>query len=147
MNLEIRPYRDADEQAVAALWRQVFPGAPSWNHPESDIRRKLQVQPELFLVAVLSGAVVGTAMAGFDGHRGWVYYLAVSPEHRRQGIGRKLMRRVEHDLVGIGCHKLNLQVRASNAQVVSFYKSLGYDVEDRVSMGKRLEGGEDEGVV
>ena len=142
MTVEIRSYQDADEKAVTALWKQVFSDMPAWNIPEADIDRKLQVQPELFLVAILEEQVVGTAMAGFDGHRGWVYYLAVSPERRRQGIGRELMRWVEEGLAAMGCPKLNLQVRGSNAQAASFYKRLGYVVEDRVSMSKRLKGGE-----
>lgn len=136
--MEIRPYVALDEAAVAELWRQVFPGAPSWNHPESDIRRKLDIQRDLFLVATIDSKLVGTAMAGFDGHRGWVYYVAVNPKHRRQGIGTTLMKRVEGDLAELGCPKLNLQVRAGNQDVVAFYRRLGYEIEDRVSMGKRL---------
>ena len=136
--VQIRGYAASDETAVARLWREVFPDSSAWNHPETDIRRKLTVQPELFLVATLDTELVGTAMAGFDGHRGWVYYVAVSPRHRRQGIGRALMREVEERLARLGCPKLNLQVRASNEEVVSFYKKLGYRVEERVSMGKRL---------
>jgi len=136
---QIRPYSESDEAAVAELWRQVFPGSPSWNHPETDIQRKLSVQRELFLVAALGSEIVGTAMAGYDGHRGWVYYVAVSPRHRRQGIGTALMRNVEQRLASLGCPKLNLQVRASNHEVVSFYENLGYEVEERISMGKRLE--------
>ncbi len=139
--LDIRSYQESDEAAVAALWREVFPGAPAWNHPETDIRRKLAVQRELFLVASLEAQLVGTAMAGYDGHRGWVYYVAVSPRHRRQGIGRALMREVEQRLARLGCPKLNLQVRASNDQVVAFYRRLGYRVEERISMGKRLAAG------
>ena len=139
--MEIRPYAESDEAAVAELWRDAFPDAPSWNHPETDIQRKLSVQRELFLVATIDGRLVGTAMAGYDGHRGWVYYVAVSPRHRRCGIGAALMHRVEIDLAGIGCPKLNLQVRDSNRQAVAFYEELGYDVEDRVSMAKRLEAG------
>jgi ribosomal protein S18 acetylase RimI-like enzyme len=135
---QIRPYADSDEAAVAELWRQVFPGSPSWNHPETDIQRKLSVQRELFLVAALGSEIVGTAMAGYDGHRGWVYYVAVSPRHRRQGIGTALMNNVEQRLARLGCPKLNLQVRASNHEVVSFYENLGYAVEERISMGKRL---------
>ena len=137
--LSIRPYSEEDEPAVAGLWRQVFPDAPAWNRPTSDIRRKLAVQRELFLVALLDGELVGTAMGSYDGHRGWVYYVAVSEAHRRQGIGSALMKAVEEKLVQIGCPKLNLQVRASNKQVVEFYRKLGYHVEERVSMGKRLE--------
>ena len=138
--MEIRPYTDTDEASVAKLWREVFPDAPSWNHPETDIRRKLAMQPELFVVATIDSKLVGTAMAGYDGHRGWVYYVAVSPKHRRQGIGTALMKKVERDLAELDCPKLNLQVRANNEEVVAFYKKLGYTVEERVSMGKHLEG-------
>ena len=135
----IRPYVDEDQASVAALWREVFPGSPVWNHPETDIKRKLAVQRELFVVATVDAEIIGTAMAGYDGHRGWVYYVAVNPKHRRTGIGRALMSSVEEGLARLGCPKLNLQVRASNHQAVAFYERLGYEVEDRVSMGKRLE--------
>lgn len=137
--MEIRPYSESDEAGVAQLWREVFPGSPSWNRPETDIRRKLSVQRELFLVATIDSDVIGTAMAGYDGHRGWVYYVAVSPRHRRQGVGTALMKGVEQRLVRMGCPKLNLQVRASNDEVVAFYRKLGYEIEERISMGKRLE--------
>ena len=137
--MQIRSYRESDEAAVVDLWREVFPDAPSWNDPEADIRRKLAVQPELFYVALLDDEPVGTAMAGYDGHRGWVHYVAVKPPHRRLGIGTALMRRVEEALARMGCPKLNLQVRGSNDQVVAFYERLGYHVEERVSMGKLLQ--------
>ena len=137
--MEIRPYRDEDLPAVVELWRAAFPDAPPWNEPTADIARKLEVQREFFVVAMADDKIVGTAMAGYDGHRGWVYSLAVGPEHRRRGIGTALMRRVEHDLAGMGCPKLNLQVRGTNREVVRFYESLGYVTEDRVSMGRRLE--------
>lgn len=136
--MEIRPFLESDQAAVAQLWREVFPDAPAWNIPEADIQRKLAVQRELFMVARVGSEVVGTAMAGYDGHRGWVYYVAVSPKYRRQRIGTALMERVEKELAQLGCPKINLQVRASNHQVVSFYTQLGYHVEERVSMGKRL---------
>lgn len=136
--MEIRPYLESDEAIVAALWREVFPDAPAWNIPEADIKRKLAVQRELFLVAQIGSEVVGTAMAGYDGHRGWVYYVVIGPRYRRQRIGTALMERVEEGLARLGCPKVNLQVRASNEGVVSFYKKLGYEVEERVSMGKRL---------
>ena len=138
--VEIRTYEENDEAAVAALWREVFPDAPAHNVPEEDIRRKLAVQRELFFVAVDGGDVVGTALAGYDGHRGWVYYVAVKPSRRRRGIGAALMKRVEERLAAMGCPKLNLQVRAPNRDAVLFYEKLGYVVEERVSMGKRLEG-------
>lgn len=136
--MKIRPYTASDRQAVAALWREVYPDAPAHNHPETDIQRKLAVQRELFFVATEGPELVGTAMAGYDGHRGWVYYVVVSPRHRRQGIGTALMAQVEEGLAGLGCPKLNLQVRATNYEVVRFYEKLGYEVEERVSMGKRL---------
>ena len=136
--LEIRPYKDEDESAVIELWGRVFPNPSSWNGPSDDIARKLRVQRELFIVADLDGEIVGTAMGGFDGHRGWVYYVAVGPEHRRRGVGTALMKRVERALSLAGCHKVNLQVRASNADAAAFYESLGYSIEDRISMGKRL---------
>ena len=137
-DVNIRPYSESDEAAVAELWREVFPGSPAWNHPETDIQRKLAMQRELFLVVTLGSEIVGTAMAGYDGHRGWVYYVAVSPRRRRQGIGAGLMAGVEERLARLGCPKLNLQVRASNHEVVSFYEQLGYGIEERISMGKRL---------
>ena len=137
-SLIIRPYRDSDKKDVVSLWRQVFPDSPSWNDPETNIKLKLAIQRDLFLVAELDNNIIGTAMAGFDGHRGWVYYVAVKPEYRRRGIGRALMLAVEQGLTRIGCTKLNLQVRSSNEETVKFYKSLGYNTENRISMGKLL---------
>lgn len=136
--MEIRPYLESDETAVVELWREVFPDSPAWNRPETDIQRKLSVQRELFLVATVGTQLVGSAMAGHDGHRGWAYYVAVSPRYRRQGIGTALMRNVEERLARLDCPKLNLQVRASNEEVVAFYKRIGYEVEERISMGKHL---------
>ena len=137
--LIIRPYQDGDKNAVVELWETVFPGAPAHNPPARDIERKLAVQRELFYVACLDDKLVGTAMAGFDGHRGWVYYVASHPEYRRRGIGAALMKQVEKGLIAVGCHKLNLQVRSTNTEVVEFYRKLGYLIEDRVSMGKLIE--------
>lgn len=136
--LKLRSYKQSDEPQVVKLWRHVFPDSPPWNDPHKDIARKLSVQRELFIVAVLEDELVGTAVGGYDGHRGWVYYVAVKPDLRRQGIGAALMQRVEQDLAELGCPKLNLQIRAENTDVVAFYESLGYHVEERVSMGKRL---------
>jgi ribosomal protein S18 acetylase RimI-like enzyme len=116
----------------------VFPDNPPWNEPKADIHRKLGVQRELFLVGDLGGRVVATVMAGFDGHRGWVHLVAVAPDCRQHGFGRVMMLEAERRLRQIGCTKINLQVRASNRGVVSFYEKLGYAVEERVSMGKRL---------
>jgi len=134
----IRPVEDSDAEAIAAFWREVFPHNPSWNIPERDIANKLKVQRELFLVAESDSKIVGTAMAGYDGHRGWVYYVAAAVDSRKKGIGRALMNRVEEELKKRGCIKLNLQVRSTNTSVIEFYKKLGYNVEDHVSMGKKL---------
>lgn len=136
--ITIRPLAGGDEAGVAQLWREVFPGAPAWNRPEDDIGRKMAVQRELFLVAEAGGRIVGTAMGGYDGHRGWVYYVAVAPDRQRQGIGTALMGEVERGLARMGCPKLNLQVRAGNEAVLAFYRGLGYEVEERISMGKHL---------
>jgi ribosomal protein S18 acetylase RimI-like enzyme len=135
--MEIRAFRAADEADVVRLWADCGLTRP-WNDPHKDIGRKLSVQPELFLVGVDGGALVATVMAGFDGHRGWVNYLAVAEAHRRQGLGRRLMQRVEQDLVAMGCPKLNVQVRAQNAEIVAFYEKLGYAPDQTVSLGKRL---------
>ena len=136
--MHIRPYDDADEAAVIALWREVLPDAAPHIDPATSIRNKLAVERDLFFVAVEGGAVVGTVLGGYDGHRGWVYSLAVKPQCQRRGIGSALVRHLEQALAGRGCLKVNLQVRSSNAGVVAFYEKLGYAVEPRVSMGKRL---------
>ena len=111
-----------------------------WNDPRKDIARKRRVQPELFLVAVADGGatVVGTVMAGYDGHRGWINYLATDPAWRRQGIGRALMHEAEAGLARLGCPKINLQVRHDNRDAIAFYQRLGFGEDAVVSMGKRL---------
>jgi ribosomal protein S18 acetylase RimI-like enzyme len=136
--IEIRLYETADEAAVVALWREVFPDDPPHHDPAACIQLKVSEQPELFFVATRNRDVVGTIMAGFDGHRGWIYRVAVSPRHQRQGIGTALMRRAETELIALGAPKINLQVRSTNGQVAAFYEQLGYIVEERISMGKRI---------
>ena len=136
--MNIRPYQPADEEAVIAVWQQCDLLRP-WNDPRKDIRRKLQVRPDLFLVSVVDTQVVGTVMVGYDGHRGWLYTVAVSPRLRRQGVGTALVRHAEAALAALGCIKVNLQVRGGNTGAVAFYQKLGFAVEDRVSMGKRLK--------
>jgi ribosomal protein S18 acetylase RimI-like enzyme len=136
--LEIRTYHPDDEEQVINLWKTIFPDSPPHNDPLEDIHRKMKIQSEMFFVALEDKQVVGTTMAGYDGHRGWVYYVAVHPDFRRKGIGTALMQRAEESLQKIGCSKLNLQIRADNSLVQDFYKALGYDVEERISMGKKL---------
>ena len=136
--VRIESYRDAHFSGVGALWKDAFPDDPPRNRAAAAIPEKLAVQPDLLLVAVDGDRVVGTAMAGYDGHRGWLYSIAVRPSHRRRGIGALLVGEAEARLRDLGCRKVNLQVRASNAAVVDFYRSLGFEIEERVSMGKRL---------
>ncbi len=135
--LEIRPYREADEDAVVALWHECDLVRP-WNDPIKDIGRKVRIQRELFLVGFSNGLLVATVMAGYEGHRGWVNYLAVAPDSRKRGFGRLLMDEAEARLREMGCPKINLQVRRSNAEAARFYRSIGYAEDDVLSMGKRL---------
>ena len=135
--LQIRAYQESDQDAVVALWRECGLVRP-WNDPVKDIQRKLRVQRDLFLVGTLEGRLVATVMAGYEGHRGWINYLAVAREYRMRGFGRRLMDEAEALLRAIGCPKINLQIRSSNADVIAFYRSLGFSVDDSLSMGKRL---------
>jgi ribosomal protein S18 acetylase RimI-like enzyme len=137
MTLVIRPFAKADEAAVVALWRAAGLTRP-WNDPHADIARKQAVQPELFLVGELGGEIVASAMAGYDGHRGSIYYLAVSPAHQRSGYARAVMAEVERRLEALGCPKLNLMVRRDNTVAIGFYERIGYDEQTVVTLGKRL---------
>jgi ribosomal protein S18 acetylase RimI-like enzyme len=131
-------YHPSHFDGLRDLWHEAFPNDPAWNATEIAIPAKLKFQPELFLVAIDQGLVVGSIMAGYDGHRGWLYAAAVLQSHQRQGIGTALVREAENLLSAMGCTKINLQVRSSNTAVTRFYSSLGYEIEERVSMGKRL---------
>jgi ribosomal protein S18 acetylase RimI-like enzyme len=123
---------------VDALWRTVFPDDPPWNAAAKAVPAKLAVQPELLLVALDGTAVIGSIMAGYDGHRGWLYAAAVLPSHRRQGVAKALAQDAVTRLQGLGCHKVNLQVRSGNADAAAFWRSMGFDFEDRISMGRRI---------
>ncbi|TVR50017.1 MAG: GNAT family acetyltransferase [Puniceicoccaceae bacterium] len=136
--MHIRPYQRSDESAVLALWQSCDLLRP-WNNPQKDIERKLAVRPEWFLVGELDGGIVACIMAGYEGHRGWLNYLAVSPEHQHKGFARALVAEAELRLRAEGCPKINLQVRSCNHGVIEFYRKLGYSIDDVVSMGKRLE--------
>lgn len=136
--MEIRLFRPQDEDQVIRLWTDCGLVVP-WNNPHKDIQRKLKVNPELFLVACESDRIIATVMAGYEGHRGWVNYLAVHPDHQRTGVGRRMMDEAENLLRAAGCPKINLQVRSTNSEVIEFYKRIGYKVDDVVSLGKRLE--------
>jgi ribosomal protein S18 acetylase RimI-like enzyme len=137
VGMTIRAFEQLDTDAVVELWHECGLTRP-WNDPHKDIERKLTTQPELLLVAEDAGAVIGTAMIGFDGHRGWVYYLAVAPTRRGEGHARALMAEAERRLIHLGCPKIMLMVRAQNTAVVDLYEHLDYIREDTLLLGKRL---------
>lgn len=136
--MHIRPFQPGDENAVVTLWRRCDLIRP-WNDPYKDIRRKLAVRPDLFLVGELDGEIMACVMAGYEGHRGWLNYLAVTPKYQRRGYARAMVGEAERLLREAGCPKINLQVRSANHAVIEFYRKLGYLVDDVVGMGKRLE--------
>ena len=136
-NLTIRPFAIADSAEVIAIWQACGLTVP-WNDPHKDIARKMEVNPELFLVAEVDGRIAGTVMGGYEGHRGWINYLAVAPDFQRQRIGVALMQEVEAKLQALGCPKINLQVRKNNRAVIQFYGQIGYHIDDVISLGKRL---------
>ena len=136
--LTIRSFLPRDREAVIALWRRCGLVRPN-NDPDKDINRKGKVRGDLFLVAVLEGEIIGSVMVGYEGHRGWINYLAVCPKHQRHGYGRQMMEEAARLLRAEGCPKINLQVRTENFQVLAFYKALGYAQDPVVSLGKRLE--------
>jgi ribosomal protein S18 acetylase RimI-like enzyme len=137
MNLEIRPYDPVDEERVVRLWKECGLVVP-WNDPHRDISRKMKIQADLFLVGLVDGEIVATAMAGYEGHRGWINYLAVHPDHQRSGLGRRMMEAAEKRLRAMGCPKINVQVRGINKGVIDFYRAIGYTDDDVLSLGKRL---------
>ncbi len=135
--MEIRPFQRGEEEAVIELWRRCDLLRPQ-NDPHDEILRKRKFQPDMFLVAVIDGKIVGSVMVGYEGHRGWINYLGVAPEMRRRGVGRRLMDEAERLLRDAGCPKINLQVRTSNLAVVEFYRAIGFVQDEVISMGKRL---------
>jgi ribosomal protein S18 acetylase RimI-like enzyme len=137
MKLIIRSYCDSDKDEIIQLWEKCDLVVP-WNDPRCDIKRKLSIQPELFIVGYVDNKIIATAMVGYEGHRGWVNYLAVEPKCRRKGFGKQMMEDAECRLLKLGCPKLQVQVRATNSGVIKFYRKLGYYIEDVVNIGKRL---------
>lgn len=135
--MQIRPFRADDMENVIALWRDCDLTRP-WNDPARDIQRKVAMADDLFFVGTVDGHVVGTVMAGYEGHRGWINYLAVDPNERGAGRGSELMAAAEVRLRDLGCPKINLQVRATNPDAIAFYERIGFIVDDAVSLGKRL---------
>lgn len=137
--LIVRPIEPEDFDVVIAMWEKYFPHRRDYSKPAADLRRKLAHEDDMLLVGTLDDEVVATVMIGYDGHRGWIYYLAVDPNLRRQGLGRQMLTAAETKLRRLGCTKLNLQVLGENTQVIAFYERMGFAVEQRISLGKRIE--------
>jgi len=133
----IKPYSLEHENAVIELWSKCNLTRPQ-NNPNLDIERKLKVEPELFLVGLMDNKVVAAVMGGYDGHRGWIYYLGVDPAYQRKGLGRQMMEAIEKKIRVMGCPKINLMIRKDNLGAVEFYKRIGYKMDETIQMGKRL---------
>lgn len=136
-NLTLRTYNAGDESAVVDLWVRCNLSVP-WNNPHCDIERKTADSPDLFFVAELDEQLVATCMAGYDGHRGWIYYLAVRPDLQRKGIATRMIKHAEKALAALGCPKIDLMVRETNEEVLGFYHHIGYSAEPVKVLGKRL---------
>ncbi len=135
--LQIRQFKAEDKTSVIRLWHDCNLVVP-WNNPAKDIQRKLEAGAELFLVAEFDDKLIASVMGGYDGHRGWIYYLAVAPMYRNKGYAQDMMAEMESKLIDLGCPKINLLVRSTNIEVIEFYQSLGYSADLSVSLGKRL---------
>ena len=136
--MHIRPCTPHDRARVIALWERIFPDDSPHNAPAKVFDAKLAMHDDMLFGAAEADSMIGTAMAGYDGHRGWLYTVAVSPEHRRRGIGTALVRHAVGALRSVGCIKVNLQIRATNLAVRGFYESLGFEAEERLSMGMHI---------
>lgn len=136
--MNIRAYLPGDREALVSLWVECGLVVAT-NNPHVDIDRKLAWSPEWLLVGEIEGRLTASCMVGYEGHRGWINYLAVAPDLQGRGLGRAMLARAEEMLRGVGCAKINLQVRTTNRRVISFYERLGFRVDDVVGMGRRLE--------
>jgi ribosomal protein S18 acetylase RimI-like enzyme len=136
--MKIRKFQEKDRNSLIKLWQRVFPDDPPHNEPSKVIESKLAIDDLIFLVES-NNEIIGACMAGYDGHRGWLYAVAVSPEHRRSGIGTQIVKHAMQVLKELGCIKVNLQIRSTNTEVAAFYESLGFAREDRLSMGAFIE--------
>ncbi len=134
----ISEFRDEHFAGVEALWQEAFPNDAPWNKASTAIAEKMRFQPDLMLVALEGPLVVGSVMAGYEGHRGWISRIAVLQAHRHKRIGRALLLEAERRLAALGCVKINLQVLETNSAVVRFYEEAGYEIEPRISMSKLL---------
>lgn len=139
MNFKITVFENNKHRdQVIFLWKNVFGYEASHNSPDTVIDKKVEFNDGLFFVSLDNDNVVGTVMAGYDGHRGWIYSIAVSPVYQKRGLGSALLSFAEEKLAEKGCMKINLQIMKGNEPVEAFYHSNGYKTEKRISMGKRL---------
>lgn len=136
-DMEIRRFQDTDLSAVVSLWKRCNLTVP-WNDPLRDIDRKKKHQPELFLVGQINNRLIASVMGGYDGHRGWIYYLAVDPDYRQRGFGSLIIKEVEARIKKTGCAKINVMVRKSNQEIADFYSKHGYGPDEVSCLGKRL---------
>lgn len=136
--MKLRTFKEEDRSGVISLWQECGL-VTHHNDPSKDIDRKLKVDPDLFLVGELSGNIVATVMGGYEGHRGWINYLAVKPSEQRKGLGKQVMLKIEELIKLKGCPKINLQVRETNRNIIAFYKAIGYDNDHVIGLGKRFE--------
>ena len=134
---KFRKFRKSDSEAVIDLWKKCKLIVP-WNDPIKDINRKLSIKDNLFIIGEINKNIIASAMAGYDGHRGYIYYLAVLPEYQNKGIGSSLLSIIEKKLLQLGCPKINLFVRNTNIRVKTFYKINNYEFQDSQIYGKRL---------
>jgi ribosomal protein S18 acetylase RimI-like enzyme len=138
MTLEIIRYITKYQEAVVDLWKKCNLLVPQ-NDPVEDIQKKIEFQPNLFFIALEDGKLIGSVMVGYEGHRGWMNYLAVLPTYQKRGYGRRLVDKAIEELIKLGCLKINLQVRRGNISAVEFYKHLGFREDNVISLGKRLK--------
>lgn len=136
--MKIRNYHQSDKESVICLWKEIFKLEKYHNNPEVAINMKNRYNDDLFFIVEEDNQIIGSIIAGFDGHRGWLYSLAVHPSYRRRGIGTSLVRKALNELERLGCLKVNLQIDSDNKSVIDFYKKNGFLVEERISMGKIL---------
>ena len=138
MNITIRLCTAIDKQQVIELWNEIFPPLKHHNQPDLSFDKKIQQKDNLFYIAEHNNTILGTIIAGYDGHRGWIYSLAVKPKYRRKGIGSQLITTATNELSKRGCLKVNLQITGDTSPYIAFYKKNGFNVEKRISMGKTL---------
>jgi ribosomal protein S18 acetylase RimI-like enzyme len=130
-------YQAGDQDAIIELWQECGLVVP-WNNPLTDIARKIADSPELFFTGRVDGKLVASCMAGYDGHRGWIYFLAVARSEQRKGFAAQLVAHVEAQLVELGCPKLELMVRDRNSEVIAFYQAIGFNLDPVRVLSKRL---------